>query len=165
MTTFFVSNVKVQPPVGREGKFSQDDFRIELDACTVQCQAGQLVQLRMSKDGSGEAKFGPLCSHCPLRQKCTESKTGRTVYVHPKHRTLDRARRLQRDPKWKARYRATRPKVERKLAHRMRRRHGGRRARVRGRLRVGHDFSLLAAATNLARIAKLGVRIANMLSA
>jgi hypothetical protein len=152
-------NVKVQPPSARGGKFSQDDFRIELDACTVLCPAGQLVKLRLSKDGSGEAQFGALCKDCPLRQKCTESKSGRTVYVHPKHRTLDRARRRQRDAKWKARYRATRPKVERKLAHMMRRKHGGRRARVRGRLRIGHDFSLLAAAINLARLAFLGVSI------
>ncbi|MGH9921019.1 MAG: transposase, partial [Nitrososphaerales archaeon] len=51
-----------------------------------------------------------------------------------------------------------RPKVERKLAHLMRRRHGGRRARVRGRARVDADFTLLAGATNLARLAVLGVR-------
>jgi hypothetical protein len=155
-------NVKVQPPTARAGKFSQDDFRIDLDGCTVQCPAGQLVKLRLSKDGSGEAQFGPLCSDCPLAQKCTESKTGRTVYVHPKHRTLDRARRRQRDPNWKARYRATRPKVERKIAHLMRRKHGGRRARVRGRVRVGHDFSLLAAAVNLARLAALAVSVATV---
>jgi len=52
---------------------------------------------------------------------------------------------------------ATRPKVERKLGHLMQRRHGGRRARVRGRARVMHDFALLAAADNLRRLAKLGV--------
>jgi hypothetical protein len=153
------ANTKVQPPTAREGKFSQDDFRIDLDACTVQCPAGQLVKLRLSKDGSGEAQFGALCKECPLRAQCTESKIGRTVYVHPKHRTLDRSRRRQRDPDWKKRYRATRPKVERKIAHLMRRKHGGRRARVRGRLRVAHDFALLAAAINLARLARLGVRL------
>ena len=54
-------------------------------------------------------------------------------------------------------HRATRPKVERKLAHLMRRRHGGRRARVRGAVRVGQDFALLAAAHNLRRLASLGV--------
>ena len=41
----------------------------------------------------------------------------------------------------------------------MRRKHGGRRARVRGRERVKHDFSLLAAAINLVRLAALGVRV------
>jgi hypothetical protein len=152
-------NVKVQSPPGRGGMYSQDEFRIDLDECTVQCPAGHLVTLRLSKDGSGEAKFGQHCNDCPLRTQCTESKTGRTVYIHPKHRTLDRARRRQRDPNWKVRYRATRPKVERKLAHMMRRKHGGRRARVRGQMRIGHDFSLLAAAVNLARLAILGVTI------
>jgi hypothetical protein len=38
------------------------------------------------------------------------------------------------------------------------RRHGGRRARVRGRQRVGHDFALLAAAVNLRRLAILRVK-------
>ncbi len=52
----------------------------------------------------------------------------------------------------------TRPKVERKLGHLMRRRHGGRRARVRGTGRVDADFRLLAGAVNLARLATLRVR-------
>ena len=41
--------------------------------------------------------------------------------------------------------------------HLMRRKHGGRRARVRGRVKVAADFALLAAAVNLARLAVLGV--------
>ena len=40
----------------------------------------------------------------------------------------------------------------------MRRRHGGRRARVRGTAKVAADFSLLAAAVNLARLGMLGLR-------
>jgi hypothetical protein len=68
------------------------------------------------------------------------------------------ARRRQRDPDWQADYRATRPKVERKIGHLMRRRHGGRRARVRGTRKVDADFNLLAAAVNLARLAVLGLR-------
>ena len=147
------ANVKVQPPSARAGKFSQEDFRIDLVAGTVQCPAGPRVQLRVRHDGSGEARFGSLCRSCPVGARCTDSTSGRTVYVHPKHRTLQRARQQQRELRWQTRYRATRPKVERKLAHLMRRKHGGRRARVRGTVRVGHDFSLLAAAVNLARLA------------
>ena len=63
-----------------------------------------------------------------------------------------------RNGPWRADYRATRPKVERKLGHLMRRKHGGRRARVRGVTKVGADFNLLAGAHNLARMATLGVR-------
>ena len=39
----------------------------------------------------------------------------------------------------------------------MRRRHGGRRARVRGHTKVNADFALLAAAVNLARLATLNI--------
>jgi hypothetical protein len=46
--------------------------------------------------------------------------------------------------------------VERKFGHLMRRKHGGRRARVRGTTKIGADFALLAA-VNLARLAVLGV--------
>jgi len=70
---------------------------------------------------------------------------------------LARARAAQSDPAWQADYKATRPKVERKIGHLMRRRHGGRRARMRGRSKVAADFSLLAAAVNVARLGVLGV--------
>ncbi|MBA3782974.1 MAG: transposase [Nocardioides sp.] len=43
----------------------------------------------------------------------------------------------------------------------MRRKHGGRRARVRGLDKVGADFTLLAAAVNLARLAKLALAHTN----
>ena len=75
----------------------------------------------------------------------------------PQEAELTAAHARQRDPAWQADYRATRPKVERKLAHLLRRRHGGRRARVRGLVRVAQDFKLLAAAVNIARLATLGL--------
>ena len=78
--------------------------------------------------------------------------------VGPYEQTLADARARQTDPAWVADYRATRPKVERKLGHLMRRQHGGRRARVRGTARVDADFRLLAGAVNLARLAVLGLR-------
>lgn len=154
-----IPNVKVQPPSGREGMFSQDDFDIDLTAGSVRCPAGVRVVLRVLKDGSSTAHFGVACPDCPLLAQCTKSTSGRTIKVHPKHSTLDRHRKKQREPEWKVHYRKVRPRVERKIAHMMRRRHGGRRARVRGSERVRHDFSLLAAAINLARLAALGVRI------
>ena len=149
------ANVKVQPPSATKGHFAQDAFTINTDKKTVTCPAGILVELRPRKDGSSIAKFAVSCAGCSLRAQCTDSPRGRVISTHPKHHILDRHRKRQRDSDWKRRYRATRPKVERKLAHMMRRKHGGRRARVRGRLRVAHDFALLAAAINLARLAML----------
>ena len=103
------------------------------------------------------AKFAGLCAGCPLTDKCTDSKRGRTIHIGPYEQQLTRARERQQDPEWAADYKATRPKVERKISHLTRRKHGGRRARVRGKPKVSADLSLLAAAVNLARLAVLGL--------
>ena len=156
------ANVKVQPPSPpKAGMFAQDAFEVDTTADTALCPAGRLVQIRRRKDGSGLAEFGPACRDCPMRHRCTTSKSGRALHVHPKHDTLTAARKRQRDPIWKQHYRSTRPKVERKLAHLMRRKHGGRRARMRGRDRIRSDFALLGAAINIHRLAALGLRYAD----
>ena len=121
------------------------------------CPAGVTVQIRPISEGGGIAWFTSSCRDCALRVRCTDAKDGRGVRVHPKEATLQRSRARQSSSRWKKRYRATRPKIERKLARLMVRRHGGRRARVRGCDRTRHDFALLAAAHNLARLARLGV--------
>jgi hypothetical protein len=141
----------------KTGLFSQDAFTVDTKAGTACCPQGVLVPVRKTSNGASTAEFGRACAACPLRDRCTTAKAGRSLYVHPKHDTLVRYRQLQRDPAWRAGYRAIRPKVERKIAHLMRRRHGGRRCRMRGRLRIAHDFSLLAAAVNLARLAMLAI--------
>lgn len=156
------ANVKVQGPSAPSGMFGKDAFRVDLQTDTVTCPAGRVVPIARSKDGGGLASFAANCADCPLRGKCTKSIEGRSIRVHPHEATLQRSRERQRHPDWKARYRLTRPKVERKFGHLMFRRHGGRRARVRGCARVGHDFALLAAAVNLKRLAALGVRVAPM---
>jgi IS5 family transposase len=152
------SKCKTQQPRAAGGVFAKDRFEVDLDADTVTCPAGQVVPIRRGRGGDGMACFGQACASCPLREQCTRSGKGRTIRVGIHESALARARARQSDPEWQADYRATRPKVERKLAHLMRRRHGGRRARVRGEAKVDADFRLLAAAANLARLATLGVR-------
>jgi hypothetical protein len=151
---------KVQPPVASGGRFTKDAFSIDLPGGAVTCPAGRTAPLRPAGDGRA-ASFGAACAACPLASRCTTAKDGRSVWVGPYEEQLARARARQRDPDWKAGYTATRPKVERKIGHLMRRRHGGRRARVRGRLKVAADFALLAAAVNLARLGVLGVAYRN----
>lgn len=154
-----VANFKVQGPCARKGKFSKEAFEIDLKAKTVTCPNRLSASIDYRSSGVGVAKFGDACADCPLRPQCTDSKAGRTIQVHPHERLLTHERVRQKDPKWRADYQATRPKVERKIGHLMFRRHGGRRARTRGALRIGHDFSLLAAAINLKRLASLGASV------
>jgi hypothetical protein len=148
---------KVQPPAAPGGRFAKDRFAIDTEAGTVTCPAGVVAPMRPVKAGGQIASFGTACAGCPLAAACTNAKDGRRIRIGIHEGELVRARTTQADPAWRAEYRATRPKVERKIGHLMRRRHGGRRARVRGQTKVAADFSLLAAAVNLARFGVLGL--------
>ena len=149
---------KTQSPTAAGGLFSKDRFDVDLGAGAVICPAGVSASIRAAAAGGGTAYFALACAACPLRAQCTTAAGGRTISIGPYEQALTDARARQGDPAWVADYRGTRPKVERKLGHLMRRRHGGRRARVRGSARVEADFGLLAAAVNFARLAVLDVR-------
>jgi len=135
------SRPKTQNPVATNGLFAKDRFLIDLDHDAVTCPAGVTVEIRRHADRSGTAAFADHCAGCRLREQCTTAVGGRTVSVGVHEDVLSRARARQTDPTSMEDYRTTRPKVERKLAHLVRRRHGGRRARMRGRERVRQDFS------------------------
>jgi hypothetical protein len=149
---------KTQTPTAAGGLFSKDRFDIDLGVGAVTCPGGVTAPIRPARAGGGTAYFASACPDCPLRAQCTTAAGGRTVSVGPYEQTLTDARARQTDPAWVADYRATRPKVERKIGHLVWRKHGGRRARVRGTARVDADFRLLAGAVNLARMAVLGLR-------
>jgi hypothetical protein len=149
---------KVPPTRNRDGLFSKDQFDIDLDQQEVTCPAGNTAPVVAHSTGGGTASFGDLCTSCPLRDLCTTSATGRTVTIHPREATLKKHRSRQADPAWKQQYRATRPKVERKIGHFVRRSWGGRRARTRGKARILTDVLTRAAVLNLARLGVLGLR-------
>lgn len=151
------SRCKTQPPAAPGGLYTKDRFGIDLEDDTVTCPNGVTVTIRRRRNGDGIASFADNCTGCPLRAECTKAAGGRSIRVGRYEQRLADARRQQQQPQWAADYRATRPKVERKIGHLVRRRHGGRRARVRGTVKVDADFSLVAAAINLARLAVLGV--------
>ncbi|HWC38434.1 MAG TPA: IS1182 family transposase [Acidimicrobiales bacterium] len=152
--------VKVAAASAPQGRFTKDEFVIDLVARTVTCPNQVTVSYRLNPKGEGIACFRAACRGCPLRERCTASTStkGRAIGIGPHEEHLAAGRRRQQDAAWRKSYRATRPKVERKLAHLMRRRHGGRRSRMRGRWRVAQDFAWLGAAVNLARLAVLGAR-------
>src|SRR5215218_1905460 len=152
---------KVPPATNRDGRYSKDDFTVDLTANTVTCPAGQTVAVRAGSGGERRAEFGSLCAACPLRQRCTGSSSGRTIRIHPKEAVLQRAKRFQAMPEWRDAYRHIRPGVERKIAHFVRAAWGGRRARTRGRQRVTTDAVTRAAAVNWTRLATLGLTFTN----
>ena len=93
--------IKLPPPQPAvPGGFTGDDFTIDDQAGTAACPAGHTVPLgRPHADGTRLAQFKALCRGCPLRQRCTTSKTGRVLSVHPQHALLAAARRARRRPR------------------------------------------------------------------
>ena len=148
---------RTQRPTIPHNRFSKERFAIDLEGGTVTCPNEVTVPIRRRSGGSGTAYFQSACGGCPLRARCTTSPDERTVEVGIHETSLAAARARQESPGWLAHYRTVRSIVERKVAHTTRRRHGGRVARVRGRLKVDADHNLLAAAVNLARLATLGL--------
>ncbi len=136
------ANVKVQQANAPDGRFTKESFDIDLDALTVTCPNGARAPIRPSAGGGGIARFGRACAGCPPASGCTTAKDGRNIKISLYEEHLARGRARSTDAAWLAGYRATRPKVERKIAHLMRHRHGGRRARMRGRDKIAADFTI-----------------------
>jgi hypothetical protein len=156
-TAGYPVRAKVPPARNRAGRFTKDRFHVNLDDGTVTCPAAQTVTITPSRRGGGKASFASHCPTCPLRKRCTAARRGRSITIHRHEAILAAARAEQATPEWAQRYRADRPIVERKIAHFARRLWGGRKARCRGLIRVATDVDTRAAATNLARLAVLGV--------
>ena len=93
-----------------EGGFTLDDFTVSEDDGTVTCPNG--ITRRITARRS--VTFGAACRGCPLRARCTTSKTGRALILH-EHDDLLRAAR--RDwPGLREDYMTHRPNVERAVA-------------------------------------------------
>ncbi|NDU74012.1 hypothetical protein GWI34_15400 [Actinomadura sp. DSM 109109] len=72
------------------------------------CPAGHTAPLS-DLDGrhhQRKAVFGKLCTGCPLRERCTNAKVGRTLTTRPHHDLQAAARRQAADDlAWQADYR------------------------------------------------------------
>jgi hypothetical protein len=153
----FTVTAKCPPARNSGGRFTKDQFTVNLHRGTVSCPAGQTAVIVPASDGGGRASFRPWCAACPLRSACTASRRGRTIAIHPLEEVLQRARQQQAEPDWQQRYRTVRPTVERKISHFTRRAWGGRKARTRGLRRIATDLDTRAGALNWARLAVLGL--------
>jgi hypothetical protein len=94
-----------------EGGFTLDDFGIDEDAGTVTCPGGHTRSMSAKRTVS----FGKACASCPLRERCTTAKDGRSMTIHPHEDLLRAARAQARTPEFKRAY-PTRSTVERIIA-------------------------------------------------
>jgi hypothetical protein len=101
----------VQPAV--PGGFTREDFTVDEQAGTVTCPAGVTRAIPPAR----HVVFGAACRTCPLRARCTTSKSGRVLSLHPLDHLLRAAReQWAADPGLREDYARHRPNVERVIA-------------------------------------------------
>ena len=101
----------VQPAV--EGGFTRDDFTVDEQAGSVTCPAGVTRTIPPAR----HVVFGAACRNCPLRSRCTTSRSGRVLSLHPLDHLLRAAReQWAADPGLREAYARHRPNVERVIA-------------------------------------------------
>ncbi len=132
------------------GGFDRDDFRVDHNAPTVTCPNNVTATI----SAKGNATFGRACTGCPLCDRCTTSRGGRSLHVSAHDDQLVAARAHARTAEFAADY-PRRSLVERSIAWLVK--DGHRRCRYRGIKRNQLGFSLRVAAVNLTRLLNLGL--------
>jgi transposase len=130
------------------GRFAKGQFTLDFTAGQLTCPAGVSMGFR-----PGQTVHFPkdTCAACPLRERCTTSRSGRSVSIHPDEALLAELRQRQQTPDGRARLRE-RVQVEHALAH-----VGhwqGRRARYTGTRKNLLDLRRVAVVHNLHVIAR-----------
>jgi hypothetical protein len=130
------------------GRYAKDQFTIDFGTGQLTCPAGVSTGFQPGKTVHFPKN---TCAACPLRARCTTSRNGRSVSIHPDEVLLAELRERQATADGRARLRE-RTKVEHALAH-----VGhwqGRRARYRGTRKNLFDLRRIAVVHNLHVIAR-----------
>jgi IS5 family transposase len=147
------------PKGHKQGKFSATDFATDFDdddvPQRVRCPAGQVAQgghWKPEAEGWNFYFTKGQCAGCTLRERCSKSKRGRTVFVSVYQQEHAEARARKDTPEF-VEAQVTRLGIERTFAYQQRRA-GQDRARFRGLDRVAIQVYLCCFMVNLVRIAR-----------
>jgi transposase len=145
-----------QSPQGRQPDgITHEQFRLDPAANVMTCPAGQSSGPGSLLDNGGTRFRFPtkVCAICPVRARCCNGSTGRTVTLSPDHEILSAARARQETDEFKRLYRQHRGGVEGCLSV-LARKYGLRVKRYIGQ-RKGHLQALFTGvAVNLRRAAR-----------
>lgn len=157
---------KVPPASNKKDLFSKEEFDIDLNMGSITCPAGQTISIvpkretkkQVKRAAKGIVKFPKeTCDACPLKDKCTKSKSGRTIRIHEQEALLQAARVQQKTPEFKAEY-SVRANVERTIAHLTR--HGARQIRLVGIAWAKFKLAIHGAVKNIITIPRLMAKYA-----
>ena len=99
--------------VSNGNKFAKSAFVLDWESQTITCPN----QVSVSFREGGKVQFPKAsCLNCPVRQKCTTSKKGRSVSIHPDEKLIAELRERQLTPTGRAKLREG-VTVEHSLSH------------------------------------------------
>jgi len=130
-------------PVRQGDKFDKMAFVLDWEQGLIRCPNGISLPFEQGKTIRFPKKD---CQSCPLKQKCTTSKTGRSVSIHPDEPLLQELRQRQLTSRGRKELRQ-RVTVEHSLAHLSR--WQGRQARYKGLRPNLFDLRRVAVVHNL----------------
>ena len=139
----------------RTGLFSNDQFSYDKEKDSVTCPGGKTTYQYYTnkKNGDKNFRFCGLCKDCPLKDKCTTNKNGRTVNINAHHEEYKRAEEFNKTEEYKE-IMSGRMKIERKQGEE-KVHHGLDRARYWGLAKMKIQALLTATVVNLKRFVKL----------
>ena len=148
---------KMQPLSNAKGRFTVEDFRVDMRRGVVTCpNRKRSVRRTRCSDGWQYIFAKDDCDACPLRERCTGSKRSRAVRVADDYPERKRLRQLQRSARFQRIYR-------RRIMneHRLRRlvQLGIRRARYLGKAKLAFQVAIAAAMANLTLAKAFNTRI------
>ncbi|NLZ33301.1 MAG: transposase [Firmicutes bacterium] len=141
---------KVVDSMNPDGLYTKDDFVIDPVEGTVRCPEGYEMKydVELTRQRKETKVLFPrrYCGSCPQKERCTKSKRGRQITIHPYEDRLQQQRQYQRTQEFRERY-AKRSHGERTIAHLTR--HGARKARYRGQKKVLWQMVMAAINNNV----------------
>jgi transposase len=136
----------------KKGIFSEDEFKYDENKDTFICPAGKRLIKRTyhkNRDKWEYMSFKKDCEECPLRNKCTTSKSGvRTVHRHSRQKQLDEMRAEASSPNSKQDLKKRWSLMERSFADGSNL-HGLKKSRWRGHFRVQIQNHMISAVQNI----------------
>ena len=144
--------IKVSKASNRDGFFTKDDFEINMEEGTVTCPAGQVEKInekKMKTRKTTTVGFSSKCCNCPLRSKCTKSKSGRQITIHKNERKLQKEKVRQATETFKKEY-ARRSNGERTISELTK--HGGRKSKHVGLEKTKQQLIIAAINNNIKKL-------------
>ena len=146
--------VKVPAAVNKNGLYTKDDFKIDVENGTIECPNEKIVGFNpesISKNGKTVCFGIENCDKCSRKDKCTKGKKGRTIHINPDEAKILEEKNFQKTDEFKEDY-VKRANVERTISELTK--HGARQGRFIGIAKIRFQLLLSAINHNVKKIMK-----------